>query len=100
MKTEELWEKIKGRVDWQFKGVTNLLPSAYEDSKNLIADQALQDCNQWLEKRGASHKVKCPHCSWSQFTDEVVGMSPCYECNSTGYIFRSLRLEVGDENKD
>jgi len=31
--------------------------------------------------------VKCPDCNWSEFQDgEVVGMTPCYTCNSTGYI--------------
>ena len=61
------------------------------------ADQILQAFNQWLEEQGASHRVKCSHCSWSQFTaEEVVGMSPCNECNSTGYILEPLRLEVKD----
>lgn len=30
-------------------------------------------------------EVKCPDCTWSQFRG-VVGMTPCYRCNSTGYI--------------
>ncbi|KKN71472.1 hypothetical protein LCGC14_0420510 [marine sediment metagenome] len=35
-------------------------------------------------------KVKCPDCEWSQFSDEMVGMTPCYRCNSTGYIIEPL----------
>jgi len=32
-------------------------------------------------------KVKCPNCSWSEFSnEESVAMTPCYNCNSTGYI--------------
>lgn len=58
-------------------------------------NKVLQAFNQWLEEQGTTYKVKCPHCSWSQFTDgEAVAMSPCYECNSTGYIFEPLRLGI------
>ena len=33
-------------------------------------------------------KMKCPDCSWSYFQDgETVWMTPCYHCNSTGYIY-------------
>ena len=39
-------------------------------------------------------RVKCPDCTWSQFKDEVVGMTPCLNCNSTGYIFEPL-IEEG-----
>ena len=36
-------------------------------------------------------KVKCPHCGWSQFEGgESVGMTPCYNCNSTGYNYIPL----------
>lgn len=58
------------------------------------AEVSFKAFGQWLEEQGANHRVKCPHCSWSQFTDEVVGMSPCIECNSTGYTFKPLRLET------
>jgi len=33
-------------------------------------------------------KVKCPHCSWSEFgAGEVVAMTPCSSCNSTGCTY-------------
>ncbi|KKM80157.1 hypothetical protein LCGC14_1342640 [marine sediment metagenome] len=48
--------------------------------------------NKWLEEQEASGKVKCPDCEWSQFGDEPVGMTPCYSCNSTGYLTEPLRL--------
>jgi len=34
-------------------------------------------------------KVKCPDCEWSQFSGciDTVGMTPCYRCQSTGFIF-------------
>jgi len=36
-------------------------------------------------------QVKCPDCEWSQFqSGEAVGMSPCYNCNSTGYTYEPV----------
>jgi len=33
-------------------------------------------------------RIKCPDCAWSEFSDEeTVAMAPCYNCNSTGYIY-------------
>ena len=43
-----------------------------------------------LQELGVVIKAGCPHCSWSQFTNEVVGMTPCFYCNSTGYTFEPL----------
>ena len=44
-----------------------------------------------LHSHGAAVKVKCSYCEWSQFKDgESVGMTPCYRCNSTGYIIEPL----------
>ncbi len=48
----------------------------------------------YLHSQGVVLKVKCPDCVWSQFRDETVGMTPCYRCNSTGYIVESL-IEEG-----
>ena len=60
---------------------------------NVFADNILT----FLHSQGVVIKVKCPDCVWSQFkTDESVGMTPCYHCNSTGYIFEPL-IEVKDE---
>lgn len=40
-------------------------------------------------------KVKCPDCAWGQFECvlDTAGMTPCYHCNSTGYIYEPL-IEV------
>lgn len=35
-------------------------------------------------------KVKCSDCAWSQLKDEVVAMTPCHHCNSTGYVLEAL----------
>jgi len=33
-------------------------------------------------------KIKCSDCAWSELSDEeTVAMTPCYNCNSTGYIY-------------
>ena len=45
-------------------------------------------------------RIKCPHCVWWQFEGESVGMTPCYECNSTGYIYElieTITLEASNE---
>jgi len=38
-----------------------------------------------MDEQGVVMQVKCPNCSWSQFVDVVVGMTPCCCCNSIGY---------------
>lgn len=51
-----------------------------------------------LYSQGVVIKVKCPDCEWSQFSrDEAVGMTPCYHCNSTGYIVEPLIQEITDD---
>ncbi len=40
----------------------------------------------YLREQGVTTRAKCPDCEWSQFGDEMVGMTPCYHCNSTGWI--------------
>jgi len=36
-------------------------------------------------------KVKCPDCCWWKFKDgEVVGMTPCLRCNSTGHTYEPV----------
>jgi len=47
-----------------------------------------------LRSQGVMLKVKCPDCEWSQFKGESVGMTPCFRCNSTGYIFEPLIKET------
>ncbi len=71
---------------------SNLVPSntpywkVVELAKNILKYQDSQD---------VVIRVKCPDCVFSQFRDEVVGMTPCYCCNSTGYIFETL-IEKGN----
>ena len=43
--------------------------------------------------QGVVLKVKCPDCTFSQFKDEVVGMTPCHSCNSTGYVYEPLEVK-------
>jgi len=38
-----------------------------------------------LQSQGIVIQVECPDCLWSQFGDEVVFMTPCSRCSSTGY---------------
>lgn len=51
----------------------------------------------YLHSQGAVIRVKCPDCSWYKFEDEVVGMTPCHSCDSTGYIVEPL-IEDGKDN--
>ncbi|GAH55077.1 unnamed protein product [marine sediment metagenome] len=53
-------------------------------------DEAVASVLFYLHDNDVMIKVKCPDCEWSQFGDEVVGMTPCFSCNSTGYIFEPL----------
>lgn len=46
MNPDELREKIKGIVNYQFGGITNLTPKAYKDSLEIIARQILQACKE------------------------------------------------------
>ena len=46
-------------------------------------------------------KTKCLYCSWSAFKDdEVVGMTPCPNCNSTGYIYEEFAGYLYGELED
>lgn len=49
----------------------------------------------YLHSQGVVIKVKCSDCEWSQFVDEeIVGMTPCHSCNSTGYLIEPLIKEA------
>ena len=51
----------------------------------------------YQNSQGVVIKVKCPDCEWSQFVDEEsVGMTPCYSCDSTGYLVEPLIKEVSN----
>ena len=55
-----------------------------------IAREIAKDIAFKLSDLGVVIKVECPDCSWSQFGEESVGMTPCYSCNSTGYIVEPI----------
>lgn len=66
------------------------------DPKLLPDDECLKEANAILSHLASEDvvvKVKCPDCVWSQFGDEAVAMTPCFRCNSTGYIVEPLIKE-------
>ena len=85
-KQEEMAEWINKYLTGQFICDPTELP---DDECRNEAREILS----YLHSQGVGIKAKCPDCSWSQFGDEVVGMTPCYSCNSTGYIVESLIKE-------
>ena len=60
---------------------------------NQIAGDIVGKILSYLHSQGVVIKVKCPSCVFSQFGDEAVGMSPCFECNGTGHKTEPLRLK-------
>jgi len=63
------------------------LTEEQKDQDRKYADRVLW----YLHSQGVVIKIKCPDCEWSQFGDgESVGMTPCFSCNSTGYVFKPL----------
>lgn len=70
-----------------------------ENKDSCEWQEALRNTDQTLvhlHSQGAMLRVKCPDCNWSQFAgEESVGMTPCYTCNSTGYIYEPL-IEEGE----
>ena len=57
---------------------------------SVLTEGFPQKLIKFLGDDGVMIKVKCPDCEWGQFGEEVVGMTPCYSCNSTGYIIEPL----------
>ena len=58
-----------------------------------VLEVSTQELLELLHSQGVVKKVKCPDCEWSQFGEEHVGMTPCFSCNSTGYILEPLIKE-------
>ena len=55
------------------------------------AIDAIDGLFNYQSEKGVVLKVKCPECAWGQFQDgESAGMTPCFNCNSTGYITEPL----------
>ncbi len=62
----------------------------HKDRGYMSRDEVIQ----WLEEKGASGKVECPDCVWNRVQGGgSIGMTPCYRCDSTGFINEPLRLE-------
>jgi len=61
------------------------------------AQDAVNGLFNYFHSRGVVIKVKCPDCEWGQFGEEAVGMTPCYSCNSTGYIIEPLIKEARND---
>ncbi len=57
----------------------------FKGSWCVSGDEAYKCLMKRLDGIGVVIKVKCPDCAWGQ-VQETVGMTPCYSCNSTGYI--------------
>ena len=97
-KIDELVEWVAGR---NFERGLSTLADFYEGLENIPAELLDKQWNFEVDfaKQILSHpdlyqKVKCPHCSWSQFqNDEAVGMTPCHECHGVGIFFRGEPVE-------
>ena len=89
--------KTMTKQEWIKEGIRTRFVDAYGGGhlgEYFNSEDAAEDLMAYLHSQGAVIKVKCPDCDWSQFSslgkDEAVGMTPCYRCNSTGYIFEPL----------
>jgi len=113
-KIEKMKEELAMYTDTP-QHVENILEIIEQAGYRLSADDKdlhCQECGQYLTSATMKHtyedclsykqkvykslfpcqRVKCPHCEWSQFeSGESVGMTPCYNCNSTGYIYMPLK---------
>ena len=78
-------------IDW---GLRNLIRELTGEDGTVFLYNGSKTIREYLCSQGAMLKVKCPDCVWWQFEGEVVGMTPCYRCNSTGYIFEPLIEEA------
>lgn len=83
-KQEEIREGIKKGIADYF-GVDKI----QEPFLNELPDSMVA----YLHSQSVVIRVKCPSCVWSQFGDEATGMTPCYHCNSTGYLIEPLIKE-------
>lgn len=97
---EDIREGIAERL-WDFKrSVRNLSNHEWSNLSDGGAEKRLSQAMAdeimgYEDSQGVVIKVKCPDCTWSQFKDgEMVGMTPCYSCNSTGYLVEPL-IEEG-----
>ncbi len=83
---------IDSRIDRELLKFARLIVD--NSDWDTLAVVSREEIKHILDSQGVVRKVKCPDCSWSQFKDEAVGMTPCHRCNSTGYIIEPLIKEV------
>ena len=90
-------KRCRIEVDRELPKTTHQGRYAYEDSQrdmlkwhNDSLEPLIEEITNDQTRKTIYKRVKCPDCKWSQFQDEVVGMTPCDSCISTGYIFEPL----------
>ena len=71
-------------------GILPCIRTCVQDPTGYTPEDCASDIMAVFDFKGVEVKVKCPDCAWSQFGEEAVGMTPCYSCNSTGYIIEPL----------
>jgi len=100
-KQEEIREGIEQTIRDSYKelqALNKLDPVTHNIDKAIrvvLFEQSTKAITR-LHSQGVVIKVKCPDCAWGQFGEESVGMTPCYSCNSTGYIFKPIIEDKDD----
>lgn len=91
---EEIRDGIK---EWvleirQYLCNTEFAPEPFREpvDPNVLTVEFPKKLVRFLDDSGVVIKVECPDCTWAKFGDEMVGMTPCYRCNSTGWITEPL----------
>jgi len=104
-------DRVNELVEWTARkiivdcGYDSEYPCPYAVPDDVCPHEDKDVCRWQLDqaKQILSHpdllcRVKCPHCGWSQFQDgESVGMTPCYNCNNTGYVLTPLAEALKEE---
>ncbi len=86
---------INELVDWVADRLRGMITASHYN--NLPDEEFYKRIREILSHPDLFMKTKCPHCEWSQFQDETVGMAPCYHCNSSGYIVIPLAETIKEE---
>jgi len=87
-KQEEIREGMAKLTEDRFRIPAESAGLTWDTNFNCMLASNIME---YLHSQGVVMKIKCPDCEWSQFGDkESVGMTPCFSCNSTGYMFKPL----------
>ena len=92
-KREEIREGI-ARWLFRFTRERENLELNWEQTKGYYLQEA-DYLMGYLNSQDVVIRAKCPDCAWGQ-VQEAVGMTPCYSCNSTGYITEPI---IGEGNE-